>query len=109
MKKAAIIYVSVICLFAVALVTCVLYRDGKIAMPYPTPRPPVEDDYYRIDLNTATADELQQIPGVGPALAKNIIEYREENGPFTEYSQLLDVKGIGHKKIQVIMEYVRIK
>lgn len=48
-----------------------------------------------IDINTATADVLEQIPGVGPVLAQRIITYREQNGGFQTVEQLTEVSGIG--------------
>jgi competence protein ComEA len=48
-----------------------------------------------IDINTATVDVLDQIPGVGPVLAQRIIAYRDLNGGFTSVDQLMEVSGIG--------------
>ena len=48
-----------------------------------------------IDVNTATLDQLQQIPGVGPVLAQRIVTYREQNGGFQSVEQLTEVSGIG--------------
>lgn len=47
-----------------------------------------------VDLNTATAEQLMLLPGIGEKLSKNIIQYREENGPFTQVEDLLLVEGI---------------
>lgn len=50
----------------------------------------------RVNINEASVAELASaLKGVGPAKAQAIIEYREENGPFTEINQLMEVKGIG--------------
>lgn len=48
-----------------------------------------------IDINTASMDALQEIPGVGPVLAQRIVTYREQNGGFSTVEQLLEVSGIG--------------
>ena len=49
-----------------------------------------------IDINTASAEQLQTLPGIGATLARRIIDFREENGPFFSIEDLLDVKGIGN-------------
>ncbi len=48
-----------------------------------------------IDINTATAAELEELPDIGEVLAGRIVAYREENGPFTRTDQLMAVRGIG--------------
>ena len=56
-----------------------------------------------VNINTATAEELDVLPGIGPALAGRIIAYREEHGPFTEVEELLEVSGIG----EVVLDGLR--
>jgi competence protein ComEA len=51
----------------------------------------------RIDINQAGASELAKLPGVGEAVAKRIVAYREENGPFEKAEDLMNVRGIGEK------------
>lgn len=53
----------------------------------------------RINLNTADAAELEQLPGVGPAIAARIIAWREQNGPFRSVDELTAVSGIGQKTL----------
>ncbi len=50
-----------------------------------------------INLNTATAEQLDALPGVGAKMAARIIEYRQKNGPFKKVEDLMNVKGIGEK------------
>ncbi len=58
----------------------------------------------RINVNTATSEELQKIKRIGPTLAERIIEYRNLNGPFSSLDELLKVKGIGEKTLEIIKE-----
>lgn len=68
----------------------------------------VEDDATTgpINLNTATAEELDALPGVGDATARAIVEDREANGPFSAPEDLMRVSGIGEKKFERIRELV---
>ena len=50
-----------------------------------------------VNLNTATAEELEQVKGIGPKLAEKIIEYRKTNGPFKRAEDIVKVQGIGTK------------
>ena len=60
----------------------------------------------KVDINSAGIDELDTLPGIGPSTAAKIIEYRENNGPFTSVEQLMDVSGIGPAKFEAIREMV---
>ena len=51
-----------------------------------------------LNLNTATAEELTALPGIGEALAARIVAYREANGPFETVEEILEVSGIGEAK-----------
>jgi len=50
-----------------------------------------------VNLNTATIDQLEELPGVGPATAQRILDYRQKNGSFKKVEDLMNVKGIGEK------------
>lgn len=63
-------------------------------------------DALKIRLNSADADELESLDGIGHSMAVKIIEYREEIGSFTDISQLLNITGIGEKKLEAIRESV---
>ena len=59
-----------------------------------------------IDLNRATADDLDRLPGIGPSTAQAIVDYRDQHGPFGSVDDLLDVRGIGPAKLDAIRELV---
>jgi competence protein ComEA len=61
-----------------------------------------------VNVNTATPEELETLPGIGEVLAGAIVAYREEHGPFTSVDQLLDVSGIGEVTLGEIRELVTI-
>lgn len=62
-----------------------------------------------ICLNTATAQQLQTLPGIGPTLAQRIIDYRDANGPFTALEQLMLVEDIGEKRFAAIKDYLTLE
>lgn len=61
-----------------------------------------------LDINTATAEELQALPGIGEARAEAIVAYREAHGPFTHVEDLRAVSGIGEGILADIMDYITV-
>lgn len=68
----------------------------------------VKENSLRIDINLATIEELIRIPNIGPVTANRIIEYRVANGKFTNTDDLINIKGIGEKKLSIIKKYIYI-
>lgn len=61
-----------------------------------------------IDINTASASQLEELPGVGPAIAERIISHREANGPYRSAEDLLDVSGIGPATLEKMRDRVAV-
>ena len=91
-------------------------RRGEAAPPgaapgsgaVPGPRGPSSGAGGRVDLNTATAEQLDTLPGVGPATAQAILDERERRGRFATVEELLDVRGIGDAKLDALRDLVRV-
>lgn len=62
----------------------------------------------KINLNTATAEQLDALPGVGPVTAKSILDWRTKNGNFSKVEDLLDVKGIGQATLDDLRDLVTV-
>ncbi len=62
-----------------------------------------------IDINEATLDELTVLPGIGPSLARRILDRRFERGGFLSVEELTDVKGIGPDRLKDIGPYIEVK
>ena len=65
-------------------------------------------DVSPVDLNSATAEELTVLPGIGPALAERIVEYRTQHGGFGTVEELMDVSGIGEAKLAELKDRVTV-
>jgi len=82
-----------------ALLLCWNTATGKQEMLLP------KQYKFRIDLNRATLGELQTLPGIGPKLAKNIIQYRDRHAPMHDFSEIMNVSGIGPKRHDMMKPY----
>jgi competence protein ComEA len=64
-------------------------------------QPDQEEGTDKVNINTATAEEIAQLKNIGSAYAMRIVEYRQENGPFEKPEDILKVKGIGEKTYEL--------
>ena len=62
-----------------------------------------------INVNTATLEQLDTLPGIGPVIGQRIIDYREQHGPFTSVGQLILVDGIGEKRLAAIIDLITVE
>lgn len=81
------------------------------AMPPAAAAPPTQGQAApegKININTASAEELTTLPGIGPSYAQRIVEHREKNGPFKRPEDLLAVRGIGDKTFERIRDRITV-
>ena len=81
--------------------------DRSVA-PQPSMQRSAPSDESRININTATSQELQTLRGIGPAMAQRIIEYRQTSGRFSTVDDLTNVKGIGEKTLEKIRDNITV-
>lgn len=79
--------------------------EAETAVPQDTFMPDVSP----VDINSATAEELAELPGIGGVLAGRIVDYREEHGPFATEKALTAVSGIGEKKLAELEGWIRVE
>jgi competence ComEA-like helix-hairpin-helix protein len=83
------------------LICCaLLITSGALAKKVPPAAP--------LDLNTATAPQLSQLPGIGATTAKAIVQFRQKSGPFERVNDLLAIRGISARKLERIRPYVTV-
>jgi competence protein ComEA len=96
------------------------YKGGLIAktlssIPKPSSRSPGTRTSHKkerpsqpVSLNTASLEQLESIPGIGPSTGQKILDYRTEHGGFSSVDELLAVKGIGPKKLEAMRQFLKL-
>ncbi|MEW6402921.1 MAG: ComEA family DNA-binding protein [Chloroflexota bacterium] len=82
--------------------------SGAFGDPFGTETPTEAVDVDLVNINTATAEELDGLPGIGPTTAQKIIEYREVNGPFLQIEDIMNVSGIGPSTFENIKDLITV-
>ena len=62
----------------------------------------------KVNINSATESDFENLPGIGPVLAQKIVDYRDQHGPFRSIQDLMKVSGIGQKKFDSLQAYVTV-
>ncbi len=70
---------------------------------------PGQGKHKRVDINKASMDELVLLPGIGPKIAQKILSHRETHGDFKDLNSLLQIKGIGQKKLEKLSPLILIR
>ena len=71
--------------------------------------PSTSQDGEKVNINTADVDQLDTLPGIGPVLARRIVDYRQANGPFAAPEDLLGVEGIGQATLDGLRSRITVK
>lgn len=117
MKKPQQILIAITAVFVVLLAGLFLGRNMTRSYvpldsvlntePLSDTEPTINNDG-KLDINTATQQQLQMLPGIGEVLAQRIIAYREENGDFGTIEELMNVSGIGETKFAAIKPRIKV-
>lgn len=112
MKKTGyvlLIFTVMLCIFACGFLVGRNMNRSSITVMEPSSNPAnTSVASGKININTASAEELTVLPGVGLTLAERIIDYRSTIGPFRTVYDLSNVKGIGEQTLNAILEYITI-
>src|SRR5438876_5283107 len=84
----------------IPLILCLLLTPGVLAKKKPPAKP--------VNINTATSEELQQVPGIGPATAEKILQMRKSYGVFKSVDDLLAIRGLGPKRLEKMRKYLTV-
>ncbi len=111
LSKTETFLLALTALFLVTAVSVRLLTPRAAASQYTVEAltPSEETEENRVNINTASASELDALPGIGPVLAQRIIDRRTAQGPFTSVEELLEVDGIGQATLDGLREFITVK
>ncbi len=121
-EKGKIVKAEWLLLAATALFLCLLlalfWRDRAAMAPDETgvavetetevPQADIQPDLSPLDLNSAAVEELAELPGIGEELARRIVAYRTENGPFETVEEIMKVSGIGEGRFAALKDRITV-
>ncbi|HKV63838.1 MAG TPA: helix-hairpin-helix domain-containing protein [Candidatus Acidoferrum sp.] len=81
-----------------SLIFCLLFVPGVLAKEKPPAQP--------VNINVASSEELQLVPGIGPSTAEKILQMRKSYGPFKSVDDLLAIRGLGPKRLEKMRKYL---
>ena len=114
MKKVSIVILIIILIFATGVVDLLYFRQNnntflsdlqKSHSTDTNSNDPISKDG-KLNINTASAEELTMLNGIGEAIASRIVAYRTENGYFNSIDEIINVKGIGQAKFEEIQNFI---
>lgn len=83
-------------------------EEDALVLPGATEEPNPQSSEDLININTASLEELDGLPGIGPTIAQRIIDYREENGPFQVIDDIMNVSGVGPSTFEQIKDLITV-
>lgn len=112
MKNGKIIMLSICILFLTLTVGIFIGRNTRMDI-YEIPQNEIvntdeKQTDFRVDINSMSVAQLKELPGIGELLAQRIAAYREANGPFRTIDELMNVEGIGEKKLEQIAKLAKV-